>query len=407
MVFTNENSGVKPCVLIHCQYVYGIGHFVRTVELARSISMSFNVIILNGGEPVPNYCIPPDVSCVQLPAIYKLEHADGLVPVDKSQSLEACFAARLSIIESVLNQITPAILITEHFPFGLLFEAEAIAMIAKIKQLNRNAKIVCSVRDIVESSNGGKQDNQTCDLLNHWFDMVLVHGDEKVIPFFASFPMVGKIKIPVINTGYIVKEIIATKSSSERPTILVSIGGGRLGQELLYAVIHAQDIVTRHWPHRLIIFTGAFQDNIQQLHDLAKLNLSNDITIKCFDEKEYRETLPTVSGIICLGGYNTLVEAVSAQLPILVYSRKFHGSNEEQALRLKFFELNGLIRVISPDDLSSKLLSAKILEFRDYRKKSSTHVRFDGTENTRRILEQVLHDQINEAQPLESIGFSN
>src|SRR5687767_11184418 len=133
---------IKPRVLIHCQYVYGIGHFVRAVELARGLSTQFEVYLLNGGEDVPNFELPSLVNFTQLPAIYKNETDDYLIPVDTSQSLVECFQLRGNLINQSVERIKPDILITEHFPFGLLFEKEVMDLINKVKQANPNAKIV-------------------------------------------------------------------------------------------------------------------------------------------------------------------------------------------------------------------------------------------------------------------------
>lgn len=392
MSIVDSHQGVKPDLLIHCQYVYGIGHFVRTIELARSLSQSFNVTIFNGGEAIPNYCLPPNVRCIQLSAIYKREHDDSLIPVDPTQDLDTCFSSRLLQIKQVLSHIVPAIIITEHFPFGLLFEAEVVAIIDLVKQANLQTRIVCSVRDVIESSKGGKSDDHTCELLNVYYDAILVHGDERVVPFSSSFPLADRIRVPIINTGYIVKKVPEVRPAPGLPNILVSIGGGRLGDELLYATINAYKIAVKQWRHRLIIFTGAFQKDVEHLLHFIEKDEQELLSVHNFDEINYRKALSVASGIICLGGYNTLLEAISARLPVLVYERKFLGNNEEQSLRLQFFERYGLVRVLRPDDLRIERLSARILEFSEYSIVPDVIVNVDGAEFTRKLLVAMLDD---------------
>ena len=130
------NSINRPKILIHCQYVYGIGHLVRTLELARGLSMQFQVFILNGGEVVPNFELPNTVTIIQLPSIYKEEESDYLSSVDTSINIDACFLKREKIINQSVEEIKPDILITEHFPFGLLFESEVIDLIKNVKKVN-------------------------------------------------------------------------------------------------------------------------------------------------------------------------------------------------------------------------------------------------------------------------------
>jgi predicted glycosyltransferase len=385
----NEMRRAKPRVLIHCQYVYGIGHYVRSVELARGLSERFDVFLLNGGEIVPNYDLPPEVTCFQLPAIYRDEQAGHLIPVDPSLSLDDCFKARASLIERLVCQIKPDILITEHFPFGLLFEIEVMTLIAQVKQCEPKARIVSSVRDVIESEQGGQQDTHICSLLNQWYDLVLVHSDNHIVPFSSSFPLMEKIKIPIHSTGYVVRAVAPQIPKADPPLLMVSVGGGRLGDELLYAVLDAHRTVASQWRHHLVLFTGAFQKDIQQLYIRVEKYAHLHVTIHEFDQEHYRQMLAVASAVICLGGYNSLLEAVSAQLPTLVYQRKFHGKNKEQALRSTLFERSGLVRLLSPDDLAIDRLAARILELVENHEHPGTHVRVDGAVNARKILERL------------------
>jgi len=380
----------KPKIIIHCQYVYGIGHYVRSVELARGLSEGFDVFLLNGGEAVPNYDLPQDVSCFQLPAIYKEEQADHLSPVDPSLSLAACFEARASLIEQMVYQIEPDILITEHFPFGLLFAIEVMTLIGLVKKCKPKARIVSSVRDIIESENGGPQDAYICSLLNRNYDMVLVHGDKYIVPFHSSFPLADKINIPIYYTGYVVRAVTPKTTKAEPPLLLVSVGGGRMGEELLYAVLDAHRIVAKQWKHHLVLFAGAFQQNIEQLHARVKECGYEDVTINAFDHAHYHQMLASTTAVICLGGYNSLLEAVSAGLPVLVYQRKFHGNNNEQALRATLLQRAGLVRILYPEDLVVERMVARILGLTEAGEMTNVRIKTDGAMMSRNLLEKLL-----------------
>jgi predicted glycosyltransferase len=350
----------KPKVIIHCQYVYGIGHLVRTVELARGLSKGFQVFIFNGGETVPNFYLPKDVTFIQLPAIYKEENSNSLSPVDSSTSIEECFQDRRIIIKQKTEEIKPDILITEHFPFGLLFENEVTSLISKVKFTNPSSKIISSVRDIIESNGGGENDGYITELINKWYDMVLVHGDENYIHLKHSFSQIDKISVPIFHTGYIVRPIqINTKT--EYPIILASVAGGRLGNELLEAVIDSHLLIKEKIKHNLILFSGAFQNDFkEQERKIIELS-SEDIKLYCFDSKIYLNYLSKADMVISLGGYNSIIESVSAKKTMLVYQRGFSGGNEEQDLRIKLFEDLGCLKVLKPQDLSIKVLPEMIV----------------------------------------------
>lgn len=377
-----------PSILIHCQYVYGIGHFVRTIELASRLSSRFDVYLVNGGEAIPNYDIPLTVNYIQLPAIYKDETADCLTPVDTSQNIDECFQLRESTIRHVVETIKPDILITEHFPFGLLFETEVMGLIAKVREENNTVKIVCSVRDVIESGEGGERDDYTCSILNRWYDMVLVHGDGTIVPFVSSFPCIECIKIPIHQTGYVVKPIPVSPKPG-LPVLLVSVGGGRLGSELLTAVLNAHTTVLERWNHNLVLFSGAFQQDLSDLYGQVRNEKNSQVVLHKFDRSLYRQTLGRASAIMCLGGYNSLIEAVSSQEPVLIYNRKFHGKNKEQDLRSSLFERKGFIRTISSEDLNKERLSGLILDTIASFQTPDTLINYEGAENSLRKLLEI------------------
>jgi predicted glycosyltransferase len=387
-----SSTEIRPKVLVHCQYVYGIGHYVRTIELARGLSSQFEVFVLNGGEVVPNFDLPSTVTVIQLPAIYKEETEAFLTPVDRSQTLEECFTRRSRIINQSVEEIKPAILITEHFPFGLLFEGEVVALINQVKQARPTAKIVCSVRDIIESSEGGARDAHTCDLINSRYDTVLVHGDERFAALSTTFPRAHEIKVPIVQTGYIARSISTVSQSSSQPIVLASVAGGRLGNELLDALIDSYPTTNAMVRHKLILFSGAFQKDIRAQQDKLDQMQSDGIELQQFSSQEYLKCFSAASLIISLGGYNSLIESVSANKNLLIYNRDFAGANKEQHLRIKLFESSGHLEIITPEDLTSNKLPNIISRKLNSVQAPACALNVKGAEASRRSLVSLLNN---------------
>jgi predicted glycosyltransferase len=357
------STGVKSKIAIHCQYVYGIGHFVRTIELAKGLSRYFSVYILNGGESVPNLEVPKEINIIQIPAIYKEENAKYLSPVDPSFTIEECLNKRRIIINDTISDLKPEILITEHFPFGLLFKNEVDYLISRVKLLNPKVKIVCSVRDIIESANGGKYDDITIELINKWYDLILIHGDDNYSHLKNTFPKFNEILVQTYHTGYIVKTVdVKTNKNNPIPIILASIAGGRLGKELLEALIDNHLLLKNKIKHKLVLFTGAFETNFEELKQRTlKLN-SDDIKLHVFDREIYLNYFAKADLVITLGGYNSIIESISNYKRILVYQREFTQGNQEQDLRINLFKNLGLLKVICRTDLKPKVLTELITQ---------------------------------------------
>lgn len=380
---SNTNTlSKKHKIVIHCQYVYGIGHLVRTCQLALALCDVFDVTVINGGEKVPNYELPENVTWIQLPAIYKKETSQDLIPVDTLTTLDVCFARRNSIINDVLNDVRPDLIITEHFPFGLLFEKEVINLISDAKSINENCKIVSSVRDILDSE---IKDSKVFEILERYFDHVLIHSDKEMVPFQDQ----SNLRVPISYTGYIVQNIKYEKrTSSTRPLIMASIGGGRLGQELLTSLINEHQKLFQEIPHDLEIFKGAFQGEWQ--FD-SKYDHISSLKISEFNQKNYQLSLAKASLIICMGGYNSLLEAVISKIPVLVYNREFANDNLEQDSRIQYFLESGYIKVLSPNELEGKSLRDKIIEsLNGIEQPLPLKICIEGKSNTQKIIKTIL-----------------
>jgi len=388
----NSKANIKLKIILHCQYVYGIGHFVRAIELAHGLSKYFQVYMINGGESVPNFDLHETVKLIQLPAIYKEENSALLLSVDSSITIEECFQIRKTIIKQTVEDVKPDILITEHFPFGLLFENEVIELITEVKKLNQSSKIVSSVRDIIESSKGGKKDEYISELINKWYDLILVHGDERLVALPLSFSKTTKVNIPIFHTGYIVRHIPKEQISVDYPLILASVAAGRLGNELLDALINSHLLIKQKIKHKLVLFSGAFQKDFSSLKEKVYALHSDDIEIYFFDSKKYLKYLSNASLVISLGGYNSIIESVAAKKTMLVYQRGFSGGNEEQDLRITLFENHGSLSILKPDDLKKETLPNIIVRIIDDAKSVKIELNIDGVQNSINALLKLNND---------------
>jgi predicted glycosyltransferase len=375
-----------PKIIIHCQYVYGLGHFVRALHLAQGLSQYFNVYFINGGEPVKNFDIDTAIQFIQLPAIYKKEGSTELSSVSEHLTLLKCFELRDEIIFETIQKVKPDVVITEHFPFGFLFKKEATKLIDYAKKSNTKTKIVCSVRDVIESSKGGTNDPDTVNILNKLYDLLLIHGDEKLISMSSSFPLFTKIKTPIVYTGYVIDENLSSNAIRSK-NILVSVAGGRVGSELLNAVIKAFELIREKCQHNLVVFNGAFNKDFEGILQDDRIKYST------FNRYEFLKQLAQSDISISLGGYNSMSESLYAGNKVVIYNREFLGSNEEQDIRISTFKNLGLIDIITLKDLNVEKLALVLLtqiNKKDQKDKLSK-INFDGVKNTVSQIKQLVN----------------
>jgi predicted glycosyltransferase len=375
-----------PKIIIHCQYVYGLGHFVRALHLAQGLSKYFDVYFLNGGEPVKNFDIDTAIQFIQLPAIYKKEGSTELSSVSEHLTLSKCFELRDEIIFETIQKVKPDVVITEHFPFGFLFKKEATKLIDYAKKSNTKTKIVCSVRDVIESSKGGTNDPDKVNILNKLYDLLLIHGDEKLISMSSSFPLFTKIKTPIVYTGYVIDENLSSNAIRSK-NILVSVAGGRVGSELLNAVIKAFELIREKCQHNLVVFNGAFNKDFEGILQDDRIKYST------FNRYEFLKQLAQSDISISLGGYNSMSESLYAGNKVVIYNREFLGSNEEQDIRISTFKNLGLIDIITLKDLDVEKLALVLLtqiNKKDQKDKLSK-INFDGVKNTVSQIKQLVN----------------
>jgi predicted glycosyltransferase len=374
-----------PKVLIHCQYVYGLGHLIRALQLAKGLVNDFEVYLLSGGEAVDGISIDNEINFIQLDALYKEEDSNKLSSVDDSLTTEECLVNREKVINSLIKDIRPDVVLTEHFPFGFLFEKEVLNLISKAKSANNQVKIISSVRDIIESKRGCESDQKIVTFLNEYYDLLLVHGDENIIQLETSFSLSNEVNIPQISTGYVVDNSLK-KDLNRKETVVVSVAGGRVGRELKGAVIDAFKSIQNEVNHKLLVFDGAFSNDAEQS------NVEDEIQYFKFDRSVFLKELSQSDVSISLGGYNTTVESLYVGNKVLIYNREFLGQNFEQEIRISSLDELGFIKSLEAKHLEQNKLADILLEtIRSQSKSYIDDVNFEGVKRSVQEIKQLIN----------------
>ena len=355
-------------ILFYCQYLTGMGHLVRSTEIVRSLVKDFKVCFINGGPSVEGFEIPSAVDVVKLPAVWiekgKLKAAEG------SQSIEEVKERRKNQLIEVFDQFQPDCLVTEFFPFGrhkLFFEL--IPLLEHVKAAGRSTKVACSVRDIVGRISLDGEEETICKLTSQYFDLILFHSDPRFQTIEESFSKVRELNCAVKYTGFVAQSPPDNFALSEpdlvnlnrkEPMILVSVGGGRIGHELVEAVISASPILEAKIPHRIQIFTGPFmpEDQFIQLQQAA-VNRGN-VTLQRYTPN-LMAYMKQAKLSISLSGYNTTMNILKTGVRALVVPIGHYSLDQEQLVRTKKLEHLGVVEVMNSGDLGPADLAQRIL----------------------------------------------
>ncbi|MGK7936827.1 MAG: glycosyltransferase family protein [Xenococcaceae cyanobacterium] len=371
-------------VMFYCQHILGMGHLVRSREIVRGLLPEYQVCFINGGEVIEEFPFPTGVEVVNIPAVKTNTEFQGLQPVDTSLSLDEVKELRLNKLIKVFADFQPDILIIELFPFGRRsFSFELIPLVEKAKA--SGTKIVSSLRDIVVTKqNQERHEEKVCRLMNQYFDMLLIHGDRQFVELEESFSRVSDLNCQVHYTGYVTQPVpeIQEKnklSSTKKPMILASVGGGRFGHELLRCLAQATPILEQALPHHIQMFTGPFmpEEVFKELQETVAGR--TNITIDRYTN-QFLAYMQQADLSISMSGYNTTMNILSTSVRAMILP--FTGNNDqEQTIRAKKLEKLGRVKAISPDDLQPEKFANLII---DYLNQQPNLMKFDfnGVANT-------------------------
>lgn len=389
-------------IMFYCQYLTGMGHLVRSTEIVRSLVNEFKVYFVNGGPPIEEFEIPANVELISLPALW-IE--DGKFAVAENLTVEEVKESRKNQLISVFDQFQPDCLITEFFPFGrhkLFFEF--LPLLDHVKSTSPETKIVCSLRDVIGRSSLPEEEDTICQLMNQYFDLLLFHSDPNFLKFAESFPRHKDINCEVKHTGFVAQSGTETPTEidehlasfdQKNPLILVSVGGGRLGYELLETVVEASSILEQHIPHQIQMFTGPFMAE-EQFYQLQKAaEKSSNVNIKRYTS-QFLEYMKKAELSISLSGYNTSMNILRTGVRSIVVPIGHYNQDQEQLVRTNKLEQLGIVEVINPNELEPTYLAQRIIASLNKELVADTSNIFDlqGAQNTTKFLKEFLYSNV-------------
>ncbi len=387
-------------IMFYCQNLLGMGHLVRSTEIIRSLVKDFKVYLIDGGEIVQGFEIPPAVEVVHIPAL-RVENGE-LKAVNSFQSLEAVKELRKNQLLKVFDQFKPDCLITEGYPFSkkkaLAFEL--VPLLEKVQSTGHSTKVVCSLRDIImvkEYADRANEEERRCQFMNQYYDMLLVHSDPKVHRLEENFFRAKDLTCQVHYTGYVVQsppenpvttdEDMVSLSRKE-PMILVSVGGGRLGHDLLECVVETAAILEKYLPHHIQVFTGPFIPD-EKFLELQKLAADKtNLTLRRYTPN-LLDYMGKASLSISLGGYNTTMNVLRTRVRSMIYPS---NKDNEQIIRTQKLEKMGIVEMIRPDDLQPAHLVQKIITClnKEHIADNFDYFELQGAQKTAVLLKELL-----------------
>jgi predicted glycosyltransferase len=340
-----------PRALIYVQHLLGVGHLARISRVAAALrDRGVAVTMVRGGTPVQGFDVP-GIETIQLDPIRALPSAlDTLVGADGLAFGPDKQAARREALLEIMRARKPHILLTEAFPFGrraMRFELMPLLEAARICGVK---VIACSIRDILQRNTKPGRAEEIAGIVERHFDLVLCHGDEAATPLSASFALAEQIAGRTAYTGLVGPEPV--KQPVAEHAVIVSVGGGAVGEALLSAAIAARPLTPLSAQPWLVV---SGPNMAPSAHAALLGNAAPGIDIRAFvDDLPARLAGARLS--ISQAGYNTVAEIASAGCASVLVPYE-QGGETEQLTRAMRCEASGRAICLREADLNPRAIA--------------------------------------------------
>ena len=341
-------------VLFYVQHLLGIGHLARVSLIADALkAQGAKITVVTGGESVPGFP-GPGIGTIQLPPLRA--GPDGfsqLVDPQGTPADEAYRDKRRACLLAAFDEVRPDVLLIEAFPFGRRqMRFELLPLLQTADETTPKPLVACSLRDVLQHR-AMKRHRETVEVIDRYFDRVLVHGDPRFIALDITFPLSDEISDKLAYTGIVSAEPGQLVGAAH--DVVVSAGGGVAGARMMQYALEARPL-TRLANASWCFLLGPNHD----AESAAKLQAAagNGVTVEPV-RTDFRALLKGAQLSISQAGYNTVADILRAGCrSVLVPFAE--GGESEQTVRATRLQSIRRASVVQEQELTASSLAQKI-----------------------------------------------
>lgn len=368
-------------VLFHVQHLLGTGHVRRAAMIADALADAGAAVTLaSGGLPVANLRLRR-ATLVQLPAVRALDVSFKTLVDAAGRPIDAAWkAARRERLLALAAALRPDVVVTELFPFGRrMLEFELLPLLDAVRAAIPRPLVLSSVRDILAPASSETKAQTSIARVREFYDRVLVHGDASFVPLPESFPQAAAIAGRLAYTGY----VQGPPGSPPPPgdgegEVIVSVGGGPVGQRLLDAAAAARPL-SREGHRRWRLLGGEARQAARPQPGL----------IVEPNRADFPGLLARCHVSVSLCGYNTVMDILTARVRSVVVPFA-EGRETEQTQRAQALARHGWTQIVPEDELTPATLAAAIDRAAAMPRPAAHALESDGAMQTARLVREWL-----------------
>jgi predicted glycosyltransferase len=384
-------------ILIYSHDSFGLGHLRRCRSIAHSLVARFkgvSVLILSGSPIIGSFDFKARVDFVRIPGVIKLKDGE-YTSLGLHIDLEQTLSMRESIIYHTAASFKPDIFLVDKEPTGLKGE-----VVSTLQMLHDRGTInVLGLRDVMDEASALKAEwerKQVLPVLEQLYDEIWIYGLAQMGNPVEAIGLPASIQDKINYTGYLDRELPSDHNwiapvSLDEPYILVTVGGGGDGVEIIDWVVSAYE-TDPGIRHRAVIVTGPFMLAAHQQEFQERCELLDKIEIITFDS-HIELLMERASAIVAMGGYNTFCEILSLDVPALIVPRSV--PRLEQLIRATRAVELGLATMLNPDGNRDPMEMAAALKHLPDQEPPSAH-KIDGLLDGHERISELIRRRLEE-----------
>ncbi len=292
---------------------------------------------------------------------------------------------------SIVWQFTPDLFLADFLPAGA--NQELLQLLEVLKRKRNRPAIVLGLRDILGDPQAvrAKWEADGCyRVMLEFYDRVMIYGRREIFDTAESYGLCGPLADKVDFVNYVAPspapEPVKTireryRLNGKERLIVVTAGAGSDAFPMMRLMAAASPLLTRNVPARFVFVTGP-------LMGADKRKVLQTMMAQCAvqvvsSSDDVASLMNAADLLVCMGGYNTLIEALKLRKPTICIPRE--GPSAEQRMRAALFSRRGLCTWVPVGSSPQRLVDAMMAALRA-RRPAGALPWLDGAANTAREL---------------------
>ncbi len=358
----DHDGAGAPRFMLYSHDGLGLGHVRRNLVIAGALvarNPAASVLLATSAEHADSLGVPDGVELLQIPGVRKVangRYTPRRLPIPGADLT----AIRSAILAAAVESYQPSVLLVDKHPMGV--GGELGLALRRLRGLGGRA--VLGLRDVLDDPATVREEwtpERTRIVLQH-YGRVLVYGKESVFDTLRGSALPRELAARSTYCGYVTMPVSRDPESKRvlqafagprtRPIVLGTTGGGEDGKRVLEAFIEASDQAP--WEAIVVLGPQLAPGDARFLRSKAA---AAGVAVRTF-VPELAGWFGVVDAVVCMGGYNTLAEALLRGAPTVCVPRV--APRTEQLIRARALAELGLVQVVEPQRLTAQALRLEV-----------------------------------------------